>query len=290
MSIRATAGWLTALALVLAAGARADDAKPAPKLIIVKAVYGDLPDGQKLDVTDKVKALVADNALTVAATNDNFTDPAEGVAKQLKVDYKYGDDGKVLSRSANENDSITINYAIYQAATDPKLKLIIVKAVYGDLPDGQKIDVTDKVKALVADNSLTVAATNDNFTDPAEGVGKKLHVDFKIGDDGKVQSKECAENETLTIVPVADTNPNAKLKIRSAFYGDLPDGAKVDVTDKVRAAVKNDTLSIEATNDNFGDPANGTAKKLKVDYTFNGVDKSKTVDENDTLTINEKGE
>jgi hypothetical protein len=285
---------LCGLCLVAAGQLWADDAKPAapaapPPLIIIKAVYGDLPDGQKIDVTDKVKALVKDSALTVDATNENFTDPAEGTAKKLQVDYKFGADGKPLSKTVDENATLTISWALYQAANDPKMKLTIIKAVYGDLPDGQKIDVTDKVKALVQDNCLTVAATNENFTDPAEGTGKKLHVDYKYG-DGATLSKECAETETLTIMPPQPVDPNAVLVIRKAVYGDLPDGPKVDVTDKVRAMVKNNQLSVDATNDNFGDPANGTQKKLTVDYTFKGVDKSKTVDENDTLTINDKGE
>lgn len=280
---------LCALVLAQVAGwGEEPKAAEAPKLIIVKAVYGDLPDGNKVDVTAKVKEAVKNNAVEIGATNDNFTDPAEGVGKKLVVEYKYGEDGKVLKRSANENDTLTINYAIYKAATDPKFKLTIIKAVYGDLPDGQKVDVTDKVKALVQDNSLVVAATNDNFTDPAEGVGKKLKVDYKYG-EGEAQSASVGEGETMTITPPVD-EANAKLKIKKAVYGDLPDGNKVDVTAKVKAMVKNDKLEVAATNDNFGDPAEGTGKKLKVDYTFNGVDKSKTVDENETLTINDKGE
>ncbi len=84
--------------------------------------------------------------------------------------------------------------------------------------------------------------------------------------------------------------PAAKLVIKKAVYGDLPDGDKIDVTKKVAEMVKDDKLSVEATNDNFTDPAEGIVKKLKVDYTFDGKDKSKTVDENETLTISNTGE
>ncbi len=84
--------------------------------------------------------------------------------------------------------------------------------------------------------------------------------------------------------------PKAKLVIKKAVYGDLPDGGKIDVTEKVAKMVKDDALSVEATNDNFTDPADGIVKKLKVDYTFDGKDKSKTVDENETLTISKTGE
>ena len=49
------------------------------------------------------------------------------------------------------------------------------------------------------------------------------------------------------------------------------------MTKKVAALVKAGALAVEASNGNFGDPANGMAKKLRVDYTVNGVAASKTV-------------
>lgn len=62
------------------------------------------------------------------------------------------------------------------------------------------------------------------------------------------------------------------------------------MTAKVADKVNGDTLSVEATNDNFGDPADGTAKKLTVDYTFDGKEHSKTVNENETRTVSDTGE
>ena len=94
-------------------------------------------------------------------------------------------------------------------------------------------------------------------------------------------------------VKAADTAPatqKARLVITKAVYGDLPDGGKIDVTEKVAKMVKDDALSVDATNDNFTDPAVGTGKTLKVDYTFDGKDNSKSVAENETLTISKSGE
>jgi hypothetical protein len=88
----------------------------------------------------------------------------------------------------------------------------------------------------------------------------------------------------------ADDAAAGKLVITKAFYGDLPDGPKTDVTDKVAAMVKDDKLTVEASNDNFGDPIEGTVKKLKVEYTVNGVAHSKTVNEGETLSISDNGE
>jgi hypothetical protein len=182
---------------------------------------------------------------------------------------------------------LAIGVSSSRGADAPAGKLVIVKAVYGDLPDGDKTNVTEKVAAMVKDGALSVEATNDNFGDPAEGVVKKLKVDFTI--DGVAGSKTVNEGETLTIT-AADKPAVAKLVIKKAVYGDLPDGSKTDVTEKVAAMVKDGALSVEATNDNFGDPAEGVVKKLKVDYTLDGKEKSKTVDENETLTISAKGE
>ncbi len=46
--------------------------------------------------------------------------------------------------------------------------------------------------------------------------------------------------------------------IRKAVYGNLADSMIVDVTEKVRAMVKEGRLNVEASDDNFGDPYNGT--------------------------------
>jgi hypothetical protein len=94
---------------------------------------------------------------------------------------------------------------------------------------------------------------------------------------------------TLT-VSAGNKPSTGKLVIVKAVYGDLPSGNRTDVTEKVAAMVKDNALSVDATNENFGDPADWCVKKLRVDYTFNGVAKSKTVDERQTLTISATGE
>jgi len=163
------------------------------------------------------------------------------------------------------------------------LKLVIVKAVYGALPDGAKTDVTDKVKGMVTADGLTVKASKDNFGDPAANAEKKLKVEFTVADQ-KVD-RTVNENETLTI-----SLKVGKLMILKAEYGDLPDGPRTDVTTKVQEMVKDEALSVDATNDNFGDPIEGTVKKLKVDYLFDRVRKAKEAAENENLTISNKGE
>jgi hypothetical protein len=225
--------------------------------------------------------MAKDGALLVAATNENFTDPAEGTGKTLRVECTIN--GKAVTKSAAEGETLTLTSADLPMVG----KLVVVKAVYGDLPDGGKVDVTEKVKGMVKDNALSVDATNENFTDPADGIGKKLTVEYTI--DGMIQSKTVGENENLAISGNAPA-AGGKLAIVKAEYGDLPSGGKVDVTEKVKGMVKDGALSVEATNDNFTDPAEGIGKKLKVDYTFGGAAKSKTADENETLRISANGD
>jgi hypothetical protein len=169
-------------------------------------------------------------------------------------------------------------------AEEKVAKLVIVKAEYGDLPDGTKLDVTDKVKALVNADGLNVDATNENFTDPVEGTAKKLKIEYTL--DEKKADQTVNEGEALVI----ELKPS-KLKIVSAFYGDLPDGNKTDVSAKVQSKVRANALSVDASNDNFGDPAEGTGKKLKVEFSFDGGEKkTKEVGENEKLEISNKGE
>jgi hypothetical protein len=178
---------------------------------------------------------------------------------------------------------VAIPPASVPAATAAARGLVITRAVYGDLPDGASTDVTAKVAALVSHNALSVAASNDNFGDPASGIVKTLRVDYTF--DGKPGTRTVDENATLMLQP----GP-IRLVIKKAVYGDLPGGASADVTAKVAQTAENDSLSIPATNDSFGDPASGIVKKLRVDYTFDGKDKSKTVNENDTLIISSFGD
>lgn len=159
-------------------------------------------------------------------------------------------------------------------------KLVIQSAVYGDIASDKTTDVTAKLNALVKDGNLSVKVDADHFGDPAPKAAKKLKVGYTI--DGIYHSKTVEEGELLDI--------STRLMISKAVYGDLPKGDSVDVTADIAAMVQHNRLSVRASNELFGDPASGHVKKLRVDYSFDGKPKSKTVPENATLTISEKGE
>ena len=173
-----------------------------------------------------------------------------------------------------------------ETATNAPSRLVVTKAVYGVLSDAETIvDGTKQVAAMVKDNALTVVAVNENFEDRASGVIKQLRVDFTI--DGVAGSKSVYEYGTLKITladkPEANKQPS-KLVIRKAVYG-VPEGDSIDVTSILTGMIKRDALHFKVNNDDLGDPASGASKQLKVDYTLNGKEGSKTVKEGETLEI-----
>ena len=58
----------------------------------------------------------------------------------------------------------------------------------------------------------------------------------------------------------------------------------VNVTQKVTDWIE-DGLPVAATAENFGDPADGIEKQMKVEYTLNGVDGTTTIAEGQLLKI-----
>ena len=176
------------------------------------------------------------------------------------------------------------------ATMNAPAELVIVKAVYGDLSDpAATTNVTAKVAAMVNDDTLNFHPNNDIFGgDPAPNVPKQFKVNYTI--DGVADSKTVTEGSRLRISSSKnpDTVPksgSSRLVIRKAVYGDLPDGGNDDVTLTVAEMVRANALEVTANNDNFGDPASGKIKELRVDYTFDGWKKSVTVQENETLEI-----
>jgi HEAT repeat protein len=94
---------------------------------------------------------------------------------------------------------------------------------------------------------------------------------------------QAAENAVGALCARQSTPVGGNIVIVKAEYGDLVEGPSADVTKKVAALVKAGALAIEVNNENFGDPANGRAKKFHVEYTVNGTAGSATVHERETV-------
>jgi alpha-L-rhamnosidase len=78
-----------------------------PKVEVLRAVYGVLPDGPRADVTEKVRELVQGGLLRIPADNRSFGDPAPQRVKTLTVDYRVNG-GDVRTSVAAENTSIRL--------------------------------------------------------------------------------------------------------------------------------------------------------------------------------------
>ncbi len=94
---------------------------------------------------------------------------------------------------------------------------------------------------------------------------------------------QAAENVLVQVCERHTRLAPGEVTIKSAVYGDLPNGASADVTAKVAAIVRQGSLVVEASNANFGDPAQGARKKLRVEYTAGGAAKTETVNEGQVL-------
>ena len=109
-----------------------------------------------------------------------------------------------------------------------------------------------------------------------------LNVLVKARSSADVQA---AESVLLALCARESRPAGGNVVIVKAEYGDLSAGVFANVAKKVAVLVKTGVLAIEASNDNFGDPSEGHAKQLRVEYSVNGVRVSKTVGEGETLTF-----
>jgi hypothetical protein len=91
-------------------------------------------------------------------------------------------------------------------------KLEIVKAIYGVLEDpGKQVDVTEHLRKMVRNNTLSVVASNAIAGDPAPLIVKKMRVDYKW--DDKQNTVIVNENELLEIPKgLVGKEPGARLR------------------------------------------------------------------------------
>jgi len=81
--------------------------------------------------------------------------------------------------------------------------------------------------------------------------------------------------------PAAQSAP--RLEINKAVYG--VGQQTVDVTDRLRAMVRDNTLAVEASNALAGDPAPGVVKQLRITYTLGGEEKTVVVPEKESIEL-----
>ena len=181
----------------------------------------------------------------------------------------------------------------------------IVRAEYGF--KNQRNDVTDILKDLVGRGGVNgrVAVTNQTMGgDPAVGANKSLRI---IARNRQNEEREFTYREggfvEVHMFDVRMMNPRRDdwddrpagygdryrddwngLKIIRAYYG--IQGRTVNVTDMLRARVRDGAMSFVVTNNALGgDPAVGADKYLIVIYRYQGQEAATFVREGYTLTI-----
>ena len=175
-----------------------------------------------VDLTAQVAASVKNNTVSVDLTKagENWPDdPAVGVDKKFRVEYSI--DGVPGTKTCEEDQTLTIT-------ADKGTKLLITKALFGDLPEKQETyppgsiamaDLTDLVKSLVKDNTLEINLSSDTFQslpDPAVGVDKSFMLIYRVDDADGI--KTCGEEGVIRLTAPA----GKKITVLAALFGILP--------------------------------------------------------------------
>ena len=161
-------------------------------LVITKAVYGNFGRAQQVDVTKKVAGMIQGGYLRVRATNDIFGDPAFSYPKKFRVNYVLN--GKSDSITLDEEQTLTLG----TKPVDPSRKLFVTKALYGKLPNGEKIDVTRRLDDWVENDRLCLEVSDTNFGQFKTKIEhKQMQVEYQL--DGVKKTKTVGEGQMLEI-------------------------------------------------------------------------------------------
>ena len=165
------------------------------------------------------------------------------------------------------------------------------------------VDVTQPVQAIIDARQPSFRVDADALgRDPLPGTPKTLRVRIQAT-NGQVQSFDYKDLETVSLrtwgvasgrgrdnrLPGMRSRQGSsagELRILSAQYGD--GRRQTDVTTILTSAIQNNTLAIQAVNQNLGgDPAPAVVKRLTVQYQWQGQTYDVTVPENGWLRLPE---
>jgi hypothetical protein len=168
----------------------------AGNLKLLKAIWG--AENTWVDVTAKVKDMVARGESSIEASGGVFGDPIFGHPKILKITYTLH--GKQMTESIGEGASFkvpTIQTAMPQTgAVSGRQGLRIIKAMYG--VGRQVVDVTPQLQSMIVNNAVAAGRGWDLcHCDPAGGQVKKTIVTYVYG--GRKMEKEFGEYESVSL-------------------------------------------------------------------------------------------
>jgi len=275
---------------------------------VIRADWG--AGNRWMDVTNQVRILLYGNGL-VKVNNDNMGgDPAKGADKILRIQARNAQ-GQTRQFTYKEGSSIDAsqfyNYGggIPPGSVGPGWQ--VMRADWG--AGNRRVDVTDRVRALLSGNGM-VRVNNDNMgIDPAKGADKTLRISARDA-RGLVQEFTYKEGSNIDASqfynyggspgrpvgpppggpgyppPGPPPGPGypGGLEIVRGYYG--LNTRTSDVTQLLRSMVRGNSLVVQVNNQNMGgDPAPGADKVLTVIYRVNGREQTATVKEGNQLRI-----
>ena len=156
------------------------------------------------------------------------------------------------------------------------LKLCVENCAGWSSSGGPWNTVTNAMQRLTSSEVAVTGPTNFNAVLPLPPITLGFYRDIAV----LAYKDPSAEAETA-----ANTAPTpAKLEIKHAVYEAENGGGSTDVTAKVIGLVENGRKSIAVSNDELGgDPASGSVKQVRVDFTLDGKPATLTIGEGDRL-------
>ena len=269
---------------------------PGPGWQVMRAEWG--AGNRWMDVTNQVRMLLSGNG-TVRVNNQNMGgDPAVGADKVLRIrarTYEGQSREFKFREGSNIDASQFYNYGGGMSGNNgPGWQ--VMRADYG--VQHRRVDVTDRVRALLSGNGM-VRVNNQNMGgDPAVGADKILRISARDA-RGQVQQFTFKEGSNIDASQFYNYGGHrggrdrddddrgerpGELRIVRAYYG--LNNQTNDVTRMLRSMVRDNSLFVQVNNANMGgDPAVGADKVLTVIYRVNGQEQSATVREGHALRI-----
>jgi outer membrane lipoprotein SlyB len=159
----------------------------------------------------------------------------------------------------------------------------IKRADYGS--GNNWVDVTGRVQSLIQRNRLNFTVTSSTLGASArQGRNRALRLQLRDTASGQTRQATYRENQQVNLRVSNMYQNSAGLRITRAIYG--YNGRALDVTSRLNSQIQNNQLNLQVNNQSMGgDPAQGAAKSLTVDYTLNGQSSQRTVREGEMLTL-----